>query len=108
MVGTNAMRSPLRRHCDTRSRNSCGRTMTSNANALPMVTHALEAVLCRRIFLRLHGLRIRLDRFQRAVAAGEEILGEARLAARSDVEHVVEHEDLSVGIRPRADADDGN
>ena len=59
------------------------------------------------IFLRLHGLRICFDRFERAVAAGEEIFRELRFAARGDIEHVVEHENLPVRIGARADADDG-
>src|SRR5512138_3070675 len=95
MVGTNATRSPLRRQPATSARSSLGRATVFMS----------EAVLGSWVLPRLHGLRVSLHGFERAVVPGHEVLRELRLAAGGDVENVVQHQDLPVGVRPCADAD---
>src|SRR5262245_211623 len=106
MVGTNATLSLRWRQAATRSRNVCIR-VTDSIAALrgPVDAGRSEAVLGCGVAAILHSLDEALHRGSRAGAAFTEIAREARLAARGDVEDVVEHEDLSVDVRSRADAD---
>src|SRR4051812_15010228 len=85
IVGTKATRSPARRQSATRERSSFSRATTCMEARAVSSGQRSEAVLGGRIFPRLHGLRVRLDGFERAVVPGEEVLRELRLAAGSDV-----------------------
>src|SRR5262245_38093674 len=71
-------------------------------------TSTSEAVLGTRERLRLHRLHVGLDRGLERGRAGHEVLHEARLAARIEVEDVVEHEHLAGDVQARADADGGH
>src|SRR5688572_9227334 len=109
MVGTNTTRSRAARHSATCARTSA-MVVTVDIRD-PFCNPAgrassMEFVLGRGIGLFLHGFDIALERVDIRGGAVHEILHEARLAPRGDVEHVVEHEDLAVRIRPGADADD--
>src|SRR4029077_19410338 len=97
MVGTKATRRPSRCQPPTRSR---------TAAIVVTVSIALEAVLRRGVFALLHGAHVVLQRLEIVAGALHEIAHEARLAPGGDVQHVVGDEDLPVGIRAGADADD--
>src|SRR5512147_2822215 len=103
IVGTNTTRSP----------SACQRPTWARTWAMVVAVSidtrrasSMELVLRRRIRLLLHGLDIAFESIEIGAGAIHEILDEARLAARGDVEHVIQHENLPVGVRPRADADD--
>src|SRR5258706_587426 len=92
MVGTRATRPPPARQPRTRSRTAATVVTTS------MDCAASETVFRRRITARTHGLHVARDRRAAVGRAGHEIAHEARLAPRGDVEDVVQHEDLAVGV----------
>src|SRR5688572_14438799 len=104
IVGTNATRSPPCRQAARCARSSLGPATDSmliprdfpEQHSHCSFAPRSEAVLGGGILARLHGLRVGLHGFERAVVPGHEILRELRLAAGGDVEHVVQHEDLAV------------
>src|SRR5688500_18977373 len=103
MVGTNTTRS-----CASRQRVTCARTsamVVTVAIDSARPTSSMEFVLRRGIGLLFHGLDVTLQRVEIRTGAVHEILHEARLAAGGDVEDVVQHQDLAVGVRAGADAD---
>src|SRR5688572_12897858 len=96
MVGTNTTRWP----------SACQRATCSRTAAI-VVTVAMPArrgsgmefMFGRGVGLLFDRVHETLQRVEVRVRALHEIPHEARLAARGDVEHVVQHEDLPVGIR---------
>src|SRR5690606_9851453 len=67
-----------------------------------------KAVFGSREGAVLHRGDVAFDRFGHARRAVHEVAYEARLAARVDIEHVVQHQHLSVALDPRTDADGRN
>src|SRR5688572_27015444 len=106
MVGTNTTRS-----CASCQRATCARTSAMDVTVC--MRHrsgdarrsCMEFMFRPRVGLALHGLDVLLQGVEIRTGAVHEILHEARLAARGDVEHVVQHQDLAVGVGPGADAD---
>src|ERR1700686_1564737 len=98
MVGTKATRSPAARHCCTRARTA------STVVSVSIVPAGSKAVVRRRILAGFDRLHVARDRGLWRIAAGHEVAHEARLAARRDVEDVVQHKYLAVGVRTGPDA----
>src|SRR5512137_1834321 len=96
MVGTNAMLSRASRQRVTVSRSSAIRVIVCIAGPASRVSAASETVLGRRIGPALDRFAERPQRRERAVAPLLEVLHEARLAPRRDVEHGVQHQDLAI------------
>src|SRR5881394_1758621 len=94
MVGTNTTRS-----CASCQRDTCSRTaaMVVAVSMGSGCASGVELVLGGRITLLLDRLHVLLDGIEIGTGAFHEILHETRLATRGDVEHVVQHQDLSVG-----------
>src|SRR5215472_12248959 len=107
MVGTNTTRSPARRQARTRSRTAPMVVTVSKDRARGGTarTAASETVLGRRVLALLHGAHVALERLEVVAGALHEVAHEARLAPGGDVEHVVGHEDLTVGVGAGTDAD---
>src|ERR1700687_1689026 len=99
MVGTKATRSPAARHCSTRARTASTVVTVSIAPA------GSKAVFRRRILAGFDGLHVARDRGLWRIAAGHEIAHETRFSARSDIQNIVQHQYLAVGVGPGADAD---
>src|ERR1700733_8612906 len=99
MVGTKAMRRPAARHCST-----CART-ASTVVTVSIAPAASKAVFRRRILAGFDRLYVALDRSLRRINTGHEIAHETRLAARRDIQDIVQHQYLAVGVGAGADAD---
>src|SRR6188768_2914931 len=104
MVGTYTTRSWAARHFATCARTSAIVVTVCIRDSLR--TSSMEFVLRPGITLVLHRCDEALKRIEIRGRAVHEIPDEPRLAPRGDVEHVVQHEDLAIGVRSRADADD--
>src|SRR5262245_6328170 len=92
IVGTNTTRSPAECHSPMRAR-TCAIVVTVCMPAL-RTGSSMELVLRGGIGLLLDRLHVARERVGIGSRPLHEILHEARLATGSDVEHVVEHEDL--------------
>src|SRR5690606_27849001 len=101
------MRSPALRQARTTRRKSAVRTIVSIKHATSGARRraASETVLRSRVGFLFDGLHVCLHRLERTVVSDHEILREARFTARGDVEHVIEHQYLAVGIWSSTDPD---
>src|SRR5690349_22882236 len=97
MVGTNTTRSWAEPHLATCARTSAIVVTVCIRDSLR--TSSMEFVLRPRITFVLHCLDVTLERVEIRRGAVHEVLHEARLATRGDVEHVVQHEDLAIRVR---------
>src|SRR5688572_17551506 len=105
MVGANAIVSPARRHAATAARTSPTVCTTRTAFAATRFTSLGEGVFGCGIAAILDRAHVGTQRLERRIAPGQVVLHEARHAASSDAEDVVEHEYLTVDTRTRADPD---
>src|SRR5580765_426850 len=100
MVGTRAMRKPLARQLRTRAR-----TPTTVVTKSIMSADS-ETVFGRGVSTAAHRGDVGRHGGSATARAIHEIAHKARLAPGRYVEHIVQDQDLPIGMRPGTDADD--